>query len=172
MPHGALLAHARQVGARITMHPTDEFLVPRGRHGTWEPYPWDLHGRSRANDNDYMKTKSIPAAMWKDFSSVRGVELYVDDAFTKENYTWAHMEGRPKCDNWYQCLASSVRAPEECNVSTSAGTCSPKAIGFGRSTQQNMTAAWSPSGSGGASLPGVSCGGRTTLQTFHVVPPA
>ena len=48
---------------------------------------------------------------------MRGVKLYVDDAFTKENYTWAHMEGRPQRDNWYQCPASSVRAPGECNVS-------------------------------------------------------
>ena len=150
MPHGALLAHARQTGAKIMMHPTQDFLVPRHRHGNWDSYDWELHGRhgvaavrrmltlhgfwpepirpvdqlvpvapvrSRADDNDFTKSKCIPAAMWKEFSSVRGVELYVDDAFTKENYTWAHMEGRPQRDNWYQCPASSVRAPGECNVS-------------------------------------------------------
>ena len=72
---------------------------------------------SRANDNDLTMSKCMPAAMWEEFSLVRGVELYVDDAFTKENYTWAHMEGNPKGENWYQCPAFSVRAPGECNVS-------------------------------------------------------
>ena len=52
MAHGPLLAHAVQSGHLIVKATADcldkqsrSFLAPRERHGTWQEYNWQAHGR-------------------------------------------------------------------------------------------------------------------------------
>ena len=70
---------------------------------------------SRRDKNEFLKSKAISPAMMQDFCKVRGVELFLDDTYTLDNYDMVFKEGALNSTS-FKCPVPCVRTPGELRV--------------------------------------------------------